>query len=209
MAVIKKSKGRNPRAATTRPKTEGAIQDALYHRVGLGLKHTIVLPNVHFWGWESDLVSVSKAGYAYEYEIKVSRADFLAEKRAVERARVYAQDPGSKPGHLDAKGERDRLLAGDLDCPSLHLPGKVTEKKRQRLERSRPARFWYVTTPGVVESVDEVPEYAGWMEIESPKGKGMVYKDAPLLHRHKLTAADYENFARLLTFRVWKARAPS
>lgn len=41
--------------------------------------HQIVVPNLSwaYLSWESDLVSFTRAGYMYEFEIKVSHTDFL------------------------------------------------------------------------------------------------------------------------------------
>lgn len=37
-------------------------------------------PNTYLDSWECDVLEVTKSGYTYEYEIKVSRADFKADK---------------------------------------------------------------------------------------------------------------------------------
>ena len=43
------------------------------------------VPNVFFFGdknrTESDIIEVTKTGYLVEYEVKISRADFLADRR--------------------------------------------------------------------------------------------------------------------------------
>ena len=38
-----------------------------------------MIPNVSWsWlSWEADLISITKAGYMYEYEIKISKSDFM------------------------------------------------------------------------------------------------------------------------------------
>lgn len=49
----------------------------------LGKGHDVVIPNVS-WSWlywEADLISVTKAGYMYEFEIKITRSDFEADFR--------------------------------------------------------------------------------------------------------------------------------
>ena len=56
--------------------TESDIQNALFRELE-DKGHTLIVPNVKLWSWEADLISVTKAGYAYEYEIKCSRGDFL------------------------------------------------------------------------------------------------------------------------------------
>ena len=65
--------------------TERIIQRALYdHRRGMEVYPNMV-PNVYQYNWESDLLQVSKAHYVTEYEIKISRSDFLADKKKTRR----------------------------------------------------------------------------------------------------------------------------
>ena len=60
--------------------TERDIQNILYrHLKKRG--HTMITPNAKhvFHGWEADMISVTKAGYTNEFEIKISKADFYAD----------------------------------------------------------------------------------------------------------------------------------
>ena len=57
---------------------EATIQYAMYAEL-IGRGHRAVMPNVS-WSWlywEADLISVTKADYWHEYEIKCSKSDFL------------------------------------------------------------------------------------------------------------------------------------
>lgn len=57
---------------------EGTIQFALWAKL-LGRGHKAVMPNVS-WSWlywEADLISVTKADYWHEYEIKCAKSDFI------------------------------------------------------------------------------------------------------------------------------------
>ena len=60
--------------------TETAIQHTLFEWLA-GNGYSYVTPNTHVFGWESDLLAISPAGYLVEYEIKTSRGDFLADQR--------------------------------------------------------------------------------------------------------------------------------
>lgn len=42
-----------------------------------------VFPNTYLNGNEADIFHVTKSGYLYEYEIKISRSDFFAEKKKI------------------------------------------------------------------------------------------------------------------------------
>lgn len=65
---------------------EATIQDKLYRVVCNHGQTSMAIPNTYFFGWESDLITISKAGFIHEYEIKTSRADFLTESRAASGA---------------------------------------------------------------------------------------------------------------------------
>ncbi len=39
--------------------------------------HIYIFPNVYAWSWESDLISLTRFGYSYEYEIKLDYHDFV------------------------------------------------------------------------------------------------------------------------------------
>jgi len=59
--------------------TEFEAQNHLYHELRQK-RHEPVVPNVKLWRWECDLVSVTQAGYAVEYEIKRTRGDFRRDR---------------------------------------------------------------------------------------------------------------------------------
>lgn len=79
------------------------IQNALRQRF---FNHKYDLQNSYIFqnGWECDFFSITKSGYCYEVEIKVSRSDFIADfkkekhelfKRIVSGANFYFKNCGS------------------------------------------------------------------------------------------------------------------
>ena len=59
---------------------ETKIQYLLYQEL-IARGHEIIVPNVS-WSWlywEADIISITKAGYMNEYEIKISKQDFKAD----------------------------------------------------------------------------------------------------------------------------------
>jgi len=55
--------------------TESKLQRAMFAPLAdRGYSH--ITPNVHLFGWESDMVALTGSGYIVEYEIKISRSDF-------------------------------------------------------------------------------------------------------------------------------------
>lgn len=64
----------------TKPKfTEESIQQALYWNHPILTKPAFEMLGFLFYAWESDYLAISKAGYVYECEIKISHSDFLNE----------------------------------------------------------------------------------------------------------------------------------
>ena len=59
--------------------TEEKIQELLHQRRPLLTSPKFEAFNMFLYGWESDYLAFSKAGYVWEAEIKISRQDFLAD----------------------------------------------------------------------------------------------------------------------------------
>lgn len=68
----------------TKPKyTEESIQQALYQKHPILTKPAYEMLGLFFYAWESDYLAISKAGYVYECEIKISHSDFLESVKIV------------------------------------------------------------------------------------------------------------------------------
>jgi hypothetical protein len=75
--------------------TEGKVQRAMFKPLAdRGYSH--VTPNVHLYGWESDVVAITSSGYLVEYEIKLSRSDFQRDRRKSRHAALMKCYKGSK-----------------------------------------------------------------------------------------------------------------
>lgn len=64
---------------------------------------TRVYPNIFLGRWEADILEITKAGYLYEYEVKISRKDFKIDAEKVEH---YWTGPGRKKYDVLRNGER-------------------------------------------------------------------------------------------------------
>ena len=64
---------------------------------------TRVYPNIYIDRWEADILEITKAGYQYEYEVKISRRDFKIDAEKVERNWT---GPGRKKYDVLRSGER-------------------------------------------------------------------------------------------------------
>lgn len=161
----------------------------------LGLKHTMVCPNAYlsFYGWESDMVSVTKAGLLHEYEVKISRSDFFADFKKARRTMKY-------PPKTD---------------PLWYRKGEVVTVSRHDLIQSgpnekRPNYFWFVVPKDLV-TLDEVPPYAGLIYVSECSYEWADYlnlsvvRDAPRLHRVKREDLMVE-LGQKMMYRYWNAR---
>lgn len=60
--------------------TEGHIQMVVMYWAMIQHTHEIILPNSNqFFGWEADLISITRAGVIHEYEIKLNKYDYKAD----------------------------------------------------------------------------------------------------------------------------------
>lgn len=128
---------------------------------------------------ECDVISISKSGYVYEYEIKVSRSDFKADfKKTWKHEKLINLEP---------------LRILDEWMNGKKTGGKVTQV-------IIPNYFYYVTPPGMLK-VDEIPPYAGLGE-ETGESWIRIIKKAPKLHKHKATDRLIKSIAHNLTCKL-------
>ena len=146
------------------------MQDALYLFCDRK-RHRFMVPNIQVFGWESDLVSVTRDDYVYEYEIKISRKNFLLDLTKDRHRHLSTSHVGEYAGPWPSQSQRganylyyavpENLLSlSDVPAhsgliavttsglakvikpaPKLHKT-KLTEHCRQWLERSLTHRYW-------------------------------------------------------------------
>ncbi|MDB4311921.1 hypothetical protein N9937_00685 [bacterium] len=81
---------------------------------------------------------------------------------------------------------------------------KTKKRKHTQIKSghtSGPSRFWYATPKGLVK-IDEIPDYAGLVEINSCN-RAVITKQAPRLHKAKATMKHLEGAMRSACWRVW------
>lgn len=118
--------------------------------------------------WECDLMELRKSGFWVEYEVKLSRADFMADRRKIERKFDY---------NFGEYRERNKHICLDSGMPC------------------GPNYFWFVVPHGMIR-LDDVPRWAGlqWATEESYLPSQFpvnckVVKRAPRLHIGKIEDA--------------------
>jgi hypothetical protein len=131
---------------------------------------------------DADVFGVSNSGYMYEYEIKVSRSDFVAD--------------------IKNKYCKHRLLK---EKEAIHTfnkwkKGKITEETYDRIVI--PNKFYYSCPVGLINK-DDIPDYSGLIYIDE-NNKYIEIKSAPLLHHYKANEIIYKNVATILSQRnMW------
>ncbi len=203
MGVLKR-----PRTKTKKdvgPLSEARVQNLLAEMICHA--HEMTVPNIGtLWQWESDLASVTKTDLSHDFEIKISRADWLAEKRKIEEA-----------GGRNPKADRDHMLryAKEIEAEEKNdKPRKtyVIPGKTRRMSKGAfypPNYFWVVVPEGVVKD-GELPDYAGLIEITFDERRGyrtVTRKKAPRLHGLKIADRQWRSMARGLSVRVWAERS--
>jgi hypothetical protein len=159
----------------------------------------------HIWpcmsaitGYEADVIAITKAGYAYAYEIKRTLQDFRADKHKVHK-------------HASLSGNGMTKLAG-TDGKDRYILSDDNEKRKPRwMCKSchpdlRPKQFWYVCW-SFAPPEDEVPDYAGVMLVDGPTtGKRVhieITKQAPNLRSQKVDSARITQADRSMAYRYW------
>ena len=172
--------------------TEQSIQQRLNHFFA---SYKYKADGLYVFSWESDKLIWTKSGYIYEFEIKISRADFkndfkhkkekhivLASTIARDTAKeiqmsLFEQKEKDHPNHWSR--ESLERYYGDIDA--------MAKGKRM------PNYFYYAVPTGMLEP-DEVPPYAGLIYIDSEyryvKQSYHIVKEAPQLHKTKYTDAE-------------------
>ena len=171
--------------------TEQKIQKAL-NKFFASEKYNI--DGLFVFSWESDKLLRTQAGYYYEFEVKISRADFKNDfKHKIDKHIILSSTmPDDKSQPIQA------TLFDNLYKQKRKRYPEIT--KEQVIERwgnvesicrdkRMPNYFYYAVPEGMLEP-DEIPPYAGLVYV-SEDGKTLrTIVDAPRLHDRKLTDAE-------------------
>lgn len=130
--------------------------------------------------WECDLWMVTRAGYATEFEIKTSLADF----------------------RVDAKKSREKWVQA--------MQTTTTERKHDLIGLDAgPSRFFYAVPKAIKDAVEaELPEWAGLVtprHDDSPRHGVRIIRDAPRLHTTKINKREIRLAERRMWYRYWEA----
>lgn len=195
--------------------TERDITNALARH--LGWSKNLVLPNLQSGplGFEADLTLIRPSGWAEEFEVKVSKADFrkeftktLKHRTIVEGHPKRLSEPGSWTVNFEeAKAEWDTALSLATN-PREEWRGRIINLHDfTRVTPHCCRNFWFVMPVELAMAlVADIPAYAGLLAV-THAGRGYhtvgVLKEAPKLAmaqkatpelRHRLFQSAYYRF---------------
>lgn len=125
---------------------------------------------------ECDVLAVSKADLIYEFEIKISRADFKKDFNKKHKHELLEKRQGTRETWNVRNGERVNV----------------------RTWFQTPSYFSYLCPRDMIR-LDEVPEYAGLVYVSEDYQSFEWMKKAPKLHDHRADATLIRNISHNLT----------
>ena len=134
---------------------------------------------------EADVLGISGAGLMYEYEIKVSRADFLADFKNKQYKHLIL-----------SRGE-------GVETYDKWVKGKHTDDTYELI--TLPNKFYFACPVGLIK-LEDIPTYAGLVYIDD-QGEYIEIKPAPFIHRAKANEIIYKSIAATLSERLVWGRA--
>lgn len=160
---------------------ESNIQSLLMHFAMESAGHVVVLPNPtpasfpRIVRWESDLVSINRSGFFNEYEIKISRSDYLRDQKKLLKISELSD-------HYET----------------------LKKYKKHIAPVGYPNYFWYVTAGFEIEPpawsgwilITEEP-HTRWDSLSMK-----IIKKAPRLHNGKVGERQYAQIAKLISYRL-------
>ncbi len=172
-------------AVNSEPLTEQSIQKRLNHFFA-SWKYNV--DGLYVFEWESDKLIWTKTGYIYEFEIKISRADFKNDFKHKKEKHLILRGPTEgdlfMPRFYESYQWNKHLYESIEDCKARVKPGD----SHLIASHKRPNYFYYAVPEGLIQP-DEVPEYAGliWIQKEyrHVKSSFIIKKQAPVLHKQK------------------------
>jgi len=132
--------------------------------------------------WECDVFELTEAGFFREYEVKISKGDFAADRLKDRTVRPYES----------------------------HMPNAARETKHSLLANGSTdgqVQFWYVT-PAELVDVDEIPTWAGLIWVRQSQWGNLVEiprRQAPRLHNQKAPSVVRNHLTGIFYYRFHDA----
>lgn len=167
------------------PLTEQTIQRRLNY-IFSSWKYNV--DGLFVFEWESDKLIWTKTGYIYEFEIKISRADFKNDFKNKKEKHIILKGPTGEerfmPSFYQSYEWNKHLYNSIDDCKARIKPGDSHLIESHK----KPNYFYYAVPEGLIQP-EEVPEYAGLIyilkEYHYERQSYVIVKKAPFLHKQK------------------------
>ena len=157
------------------------------------MKYDYPMVNSYIYNWESDFFCISKAGYAYEVEVKSSYSDFKADFNKSDKYEILeASKPFVKKIGWDLKHPiiSNRRYGHGVKplCDPCATSVAIIEPSKLK-----PNKFFYACPEDLI-SVDEIPEWAGLIYVTKREGDHLsiwrrynakIIKQPKFLHKVK------------------------
>lgn len=185
--------------------TESKIQR---HLSGYLTTALFYIDGLFVYKWESDKLIVTQSCYVYEFEIKISKADFKADFKHKTYKHKLLEARYRKIAHTDRFYE-----AYNRACEYKNVTIEEFEQRVAGLypeyfykNEKTPNYFYYAVPEGMI-SKEDVPEYAGLVYVTETGGL-ITVKKAPKIHTEKYQH-DSLNLVEKFHYNlwVWKTRA--
>ena len=127
---------------------------------------------------EMDVAKITSTDYLYEYELKVSRGDFLKE----------------------IKNYKEKIDRQKFWKHSMMLEAFNSKKKKHKRKTSNIANKYYFVCPKNLIKEDELLEYQGLIYVDEMFNFTII-KEARFLHKDKITLKTLKRFMKTLSER--------
>ena len=167
------------------PLTEKTIQRRLNY-IFSSWKYNV--DGLFVFEWESDKLIWTKTGYIYEFEIKISRADFKNDFKNKKEKHIILKGPTEEelfmPSFYQSYEWNKHLYNSIDDCKARIKPGDSHLIESHK----KPNYFYYAVPEGLIQP-EEISEYAGLIyilkEYHYERQSYVIVKKAPRLHKQK------------------------
>lgn len=172
------------------PLTEQTIQQRLNYLFA-SWKYNV--NGLYVFEWESDKLIWMKSGYIYEFEIKVSRADYKNDFKHKKDKHIILQGPTDQEKYMPSCYQHYEWNKKNYASLEDYLSGITPDSTSLIVNHKKPNYFYYAVPEGLIQ-LEEVPDYAGliWIEKEYRyiRQSLVIKKQAPRLHKTKYKDAE-------------------
>ncbi len=152
---------------------------------------------------EADLLALRRSRLCDEFEVKISRSDFMHDRKKVVNVRDHVFDPSNNVLEWQ---EWEKVCEGIPKSKLKGIPAPWQKLKHDALRDGDMITnyFWYVTPKDLV-GLDELPDFAGLIHINE-FGELNIVRKPKKLHAGKVDDATAYNIIRKLAYRFWDYR---